>query len=540
MTDFTTGAEQSEEQFAELVDTLAADTVRHGLLVNLLTEDNPFYNQRSTAAISRMRGWVLLALARTGVSDKELPFVLEEFDTGTDAYLVAAAARALKSYSRPSAALTPFVMRALTNARDEPLSFENYGEYAASSTGTSPVRELLGALAWLGPHARSALPELASMRAQPGRFSNKLISELDRTVAEIGRGSPGDEDESNICCTLPGRVGQSWLTFRERRAAATVDSIAFEDQDGVPVRFRQLFQGTPSIVVFFYTRCDNPWKCSLTVTKLARVQRLLKERGIDNQIQTLAITYDFVFDGPKRLRDYGQDRGMRFDTHHRMLRATEGFSALRNHFNLRVNFIDSLVNRHRIELYILDEETRVAATFEHVHWKESEVVDRASEVLGERAANLPSAQSSVSEPRQTTAMILGTLASLAWAFFPKCPMCWTGYLSVLGMAGIREIPYPSKMQPLLVAAMLINVVSVWFRARATRRLSGFYLVSAGILAITLAKAVVGWENAAAWGVALTFAGSFWSAADRKRLEFYLRGVWRRPRKETSTTGLSQS
>lgn len=90
MTDFTTGAEQSEEQFAELVDTLAADTVRHGLLVNLLTEDNPFYNQRSTAAISRMRGWVLLALARTGVSDKELPFVLEEFDTGTDAYLVVA------------------------------------------------------------------------------------------------------------------------------------------------------------------------------------------------------------------------------------------------------------------------------------------------------------------------------------------------------------------------------------------------------------------------------------------------------------------
>jgi len=40
---------------------------------------------------------------------------------------------------------------------------------------------------------------------------------------------------------------------------------------------------------------------------------------------------------------------------------------------------------------------------------------------------------------------------------------------------------------------------------------------------------VGWENAAIWGVALTFAGSFWSATDRKRLEFYLRGIWMRYR-----------
>ena len=215
MPDLVAEIQQSETQFSKLVDALAADPVQQQLLVDLLREDHPYYKERGAAAIARMRGWVLLALARNGVSDRELPFVLEEFDTGTDAYLVAAAARALRSYARPSAALAPFVMRALRNIRDEPLTFENYGEYAVSSTGTSPVRELLAVLAWLGPSARDTLPELRSIRAQPGKLSKKLRSELDRTVAAIREGSPGDEDQTDPCCTLLGGLGQSWWNFHE-------------------------------------------------------------------------------------------------------------------------------------------------------------------------------------------------------------------------------------------------------------------------------------------------------------------------------------
>lgn len=516
-------AEQSEAQFAELVDALAADPGQHQLLASLLREDHPLYSQRSAAATVRMRGWVLLALARTGVSDRELPFLLEEFDAGTDAYLVAAAARALRSYAHPNAGFASFIMRALTNIRDEPLSFENYGEYATSSTGTGSVRELLTTLAWLGPHARTMLPELASMRAQPGRLSKKLLAELDLTVAVI-RGSTSEyEDETDVCCTLPDGLGQRRWTLDEREGTKTVESIGFEDQDGVPVRFREFFRGNPSIVVFFYTRCDNPWKCSLTVTKLARVQQLLRERGLADKIQTVAITYDPAYDLPKRLRAYGQDRGVRFDAHHRMLRATEGFSTLRNHFNLGVNFIASLVNRHRIELYVLDAEGRVAASFERVRWNESQVVDRASEVQREDAASL-AASPSVKSSAQAAATIFGTLASLAWVFVPKCPMCWAAYLSAFGIAGLRQLPHPSEIQPVLAAIMLINIVSVWFRARATRRVSGFYFVCTGAVVVILAKTVVGWENIAVWGVALTVAGSLWSAANQK-VQLCLKRIW---------------
>ena len=101
MQNIATITAHSETEFAARVDALAADPDRREQLTDLLREDHALYAQRGTATIVRMRGWVLLALARVGVSDTALIFVLEELDTGVDAYLVAAAARALRSYPRP-------------------------------------------------------------------------------------------------------------------------------------------------------------------------------------------------------------------------------------------------------------------------------------------------------------------------------------------------------------------------------------------------------------------------------------------------------
>lgn len=494
--------DRSEPEVAALVDALAADPARREQLVDLLREDHSVYDQRGTAAAVRMRGWMLLALARAGVSDAELLFVLEELDTGTDAYLVAAAARALRSYPSPNPELAPFVLRAIANIRyhDEPVSFESYGEYAVSSTGTSPVRELLAALAWLGPHARGALPEIEALRAGLPR---KLGSEVDRAVEAIRGAAPSD-----ACCTLPSGLGNafSWA-LSSRGGRQPNEPIIFEDHEGASIPFQELFRGHPTIVVFFYTRCDNPLKCSLTITQLAQVQKLLEARGLADQIHTAAITYDPAFDLPERLRRYGQARGVRLDAHHRMLRATEGFGALRNHFQLGVNFIESLVNRHRLEVYILDAEGRTAASFERIHWDERQVVDRAVEVLEEKR------DEPLASParRKTASSVLGTLASLGVAFFPKCPICWAAYLSFFGVAGLQRIPYFPWLQPVLAAVMLINLASVWLRGRSTGRMYGFYLVSAGALAILVSKIGPDWERTAVWGVALTLAGSLASA-----------------------------
>jgi len=513
----TTGA-QTESQFAALVDALAADPDRHEQLFDLLREDHPVYDQLGATTIVGMRGWILLALGRVGVSDASLLFVLEELDTGTDPYLVAAAARALRSYPRPTSALAPFVMRALTQIRyrDDPVSFEQYGEYAVSSASTSPVRQLLMTLAWLGPHALGVLSEIESLRTPRGGLSKKLLIEVDRAVDAIRGADQVDEPGTDTCCTLPSGLKSklSWA-LRSRRGCEPVESTVFEDHEGTLVTFKEFFRGQPSIVVFFYTRCDNPLKCSLTVTKLARIQKLLEARGLADQIHTAAITYDPAFDLCERIRGYGQNRGVRMDAGHRMLRAPGGLNTLRKHFGLGVNFIESLVNRHRVELYILDAHGRIAASFQRLHWDEQQVVDRTIEVLDERSderqAEVRLESGGPSARRKAASSIFGTIAALGIAFFPKCPICWAAYLSVFGIAGLNHIPYSPWLQPVLFLVVLINLASVWLRGRVTGKMSGFYLVSAGALVIVASKIGLGWEKVALWGVVLTLAGSLLSA-----------------------------
>jgi protein SCO1 len=192
---------------------------------------------------------------------------------------------------------------------------------------------------------------------------------------------------------LPQDLGDALsLVPPSRRGCETIESTVFEDHDGGTITFREFFPGHPSVVVFFYTRCENPQKCSLTITKLARLQNSLLERGLAEQIRTAAITYDPAFDVPERLRGYARNRGVLLNVNHRMLQAIAGISALRTHFKLGVNFVASLVNRHRIEVYLLDAAGGIAGSFQRVHWDEQKIVDRAVALLNEKRRATPNRQ----------------------------------------------------------------------------------------------------------------------------------------------------
>ena len=241
--------------------------------------------------------------------DAALPFVLDELDTGIDPYLVAAAAYALRSSGQAMPAFAPFVMHALANIRyrDDPVSLDEYGGYAVGADATSPVVELLRTLAWLGPDARGILTELEPLGLPEGGLPRKRLADFDRALAAIHASEAVGDHGGETCCTLESSLADMFRrVFSNRPASAAVESIVLEDQNGDSIRFDEFFVGQPSIVVFFYTRCDNPFKCSLTVTKLARIQKALEAQGFADRIRTAAITYDPGFRSsraPARVRE---------------------------------------------------------------------------------------------------------------------------------------------------------------------------------------------------------------------------------------------
>jgi protein SCO1/2 len=489
----------SEQEFCEHGGKLSRDE-----LIAFLHESNPLYTQRGTSTVVRMRGWVMLTLARTKLPDAALPFLLEDLDTGVDPYLVAAAACALRSYPTPNAAFAPFVARAITNIRyrDDRLSLETYGGFAIGTKGTTPVRELLATLTWLGPEARTVIPELESLRTGPTALGKKYQSILEEVLNKIETHG----EETVDCCQLPDSVSNLFSWMRSTRSASSsIDSTVLEDQNGHTITFGEYFHGRPSIVVFFYTRCDNPLKCSLTITKLARIQKLLESEGLADQINTAGLTYDPGFDLPERLLNYGKHRGIQFAPQHRLLRAADGLDSLRKHFQLGVNFIESLVNRHRIELFILDAKGQTAGYFGRIQWNERVVVDRVIEVLKERDNR---SRLRVASP------VFGTAIALGLALFPKCPFCWAAYLSLFGIAGLETIPYSPWLQPVLAILLLSNLTSIWFRARTTGRMLPFYLVTAGALTLIASKTFSAPTTASFLGVLLTLIGSVWSTFSR--------------------------
>src|SRR6185369_1770697 len=330
-------------------------------------------------------------------------------------------------------------------------------------------------------------------------LSKKYQATVEQVLTAIGSAAEVDE-----CCQLPDSVRDffSWMRLT-RSSSGDIDATVFEDQDGSPTTFAEFFYGRPSIVAFFYTRCDNPLKCSLTVTKLARIQELLRSEGLAEQISTAAITYDPGFDQPERLLNYGRHRGIKFAPQHRLLRTSDGLDSLRKHFKLGVNFVESLVNRHRIEIYILDAKGRVAGFFGRIQWNEKDVVERAVKVLNETHED--------EKPRvRFAAPVFGTAVALGLALFPKCPFCWAAYLSLFGIAGLQSIPYAPWLQPVLAVMLLSNLTSVWFRARTTGRMLPFYLVTAGALTLILSKVFAGPSAANFAGVFLTLVGSILS------------------------------
>jgi protein SCO1 len=367
--------DSTEESIVALVDAVRRDPRHRGSLVALLPERNSLYTGRSTNATIRIRGYIIASFEQVGLTAEALPYVLEELENGRDAYLVAAAAIAFRGLDKPASDAVPYLLKAIENIKycDDSVSFESYRAHWPDASHTTAIEEIMKTFAWLGPHARSAVPALRTLYAEPEAISPTARTILEGILADLNAtvGDHGSMVEDGCCCAMPAGPAE------ERQNTPVPTDILMQDQDGRDLTFGEFFTGKPSVVAFFYTRCDNPNKCSLTVTKIAGLQRALREEGLHGQVRVAAITYDPNYDLAPRMQAYGENRGVVFGESDRFLRTKGGFETIRDYFELGVNFGQALVNRHRIELFILDADAKIASTFTRLQWDIQTVLDEA-------------------------------------------------------------------------------------------------------------------------------------------------------------------
>jgi protein SCO1/2 len=182
-----------------------------------------------------------------------------------------------------------------------------------------------------------------------------------------------------------------------------------------------------------------------------------------------------------------------------------GFEAVRRHFRLGVNYAGAIVNRHKLELFILDDRGKAAAAFERFQWDPAEVVTAARRVLNRPASRLG----------HWPVAVLGCAASVAVPLFPKCPVCWATYFSLFGALGLGTVPYSPWLRPVLVVAMVLNLAIVVWRSVTTRWVLPAALVILGAATLLLAQAGIEFPGHPWASGLLTLVGSVVSVSRRR-------------------------
>jgi cytochrome oxidase Cu insertion factor (SCO1/SenC/PrrC family) len=354
------------------VDRLRASPDERDALAALLAEQSPIYAGRSTGDAERLRGYLLASFEKTGLPKSALPFVIEELESGLNPYVVAAAAKALRGSRDFPSHIAALLLAAIDRIRgsDDVVDFDFRAEPGAADAPTTALTELFRTLAWLGPRASEAEAPLREMFGQqPPWFSAQVLMEIEMALAAVSGG--GIKAQAHCCAAHPAPI-----SFAAKTPPGSVDikKTELQDQDGAVFSFGDFFLGRPSVLTFFYSRCMNPNKCSLTITKLARLQQRIRGEGLQDQFNVAAVSYDPAFDLPARLRLYGADRGMSFDDRSRLLRTTGPFEPFRRWLDLGVGYGSTTVNQHRLDVVILDGAGHPCASAVRVQWDEADVL----------------------------------------------------------------------------------------------------------------------------------------------------------------------
>lgn len=454
-------ASTSEETFAAFVEAICAHPENQlKQLVALLARRHPIYQARTANEINKMRGYLMAAFEQTGLPQGALPYVLEALESAFHPYVVAGAAKALRGIAQPHPQNAAYLVKAIFNIwqNDQPMSFASYEVKWPLKDYTTGLSEIFETLGQMGAYAQKVLPDLERLYHDlSSHLSEQNHLKLKATIETIQH-DPREVDTS--CCAPP-------VVFKQTLSATATQSIKdvlIEDQATQQLTWSDFFEGNFTVLAFFYTRCHNPRRCTLTIQHMVEIQRLLKQEGLFDEVKTAAISYDPKYDTAGALAAYGNARNFNFDKNHRMFRIPTKFEQVMQTLQLGVNFTGSVVNHHQIEWFVLDPQGQVVNSYVQVQAQPNQIVDQIKNLL---QAN----QNEPTKGKMNSAFSI--VLPIIVAFFPKCLACWASYLSVFGLTSLASVTYQPWLLPVIAAMLAFNLVVLYRKAKKRNGLAPF-------------------------------------------------------------------
>lgn len=485
------------DSFVAFTDAIRKSGKGSEKLVLLLHEKCPLYRNKSANEVIRIRAYIIYSFTFTGLPNEGLPFIYEELQSNKEPYLVAAAAVALRHAQCKRSDMADALVQAFYNVRsnDSAVSFESFAPVWPVRNYTTAVTEILMSLTWLGCYAKHVIPELVNISSIYSA-SGSMAARLQKVMQDIN----DDAGTVDDCCY---RRDTDATKVYQQGPVENMDDVYFENYNGERLSFDDVFRKKLSLVAFFYTRCDNPLKCSLTITNMGRIQQLLSEQLLADDVNLVAITYDPVYDQPHLLRSYAEARGMKLNNNTYILRASGGHEKVQEYFNLGVSYAGSVVTRHVIELYLLNAEAQICNAFQREKIDNCKVVDSIKSIVAGKPVTRGRSMARIRHIWQSFASVVTPALVM---FLPKCPLCLAGYFSVFGIIGVEIIPYIKYVFPVLAIIIGLNLLLMF---RAARRRNGYFpfFLSAGGAMLVLLGYLIKLRYAQYAGISLMIVAS---------------------------------
>ncbi len=353
------------------------------VLSQLLPHQAKLYQERDKWYVLRLRAYIFLTLSEIGYPDSALPMLIDtisHFDDRMAAVELGSVMRVVASLGERGQSFSGYLLDTIGDSvGEEEFSLVRYEVDFSREESTTVQLEAVRALRAIGPsNDKQVILALTSI-AQAGRHSSfdpRLIQEAKSTLLHY-RDVKAKKNNPRV---IPTAYVSPWRLPAQRYTLHNLD-IDFTDHNGRKKILSEIID-RPTLVAFFYTRCQNAGKCSMTLTKLASLQKKLHEQGLHKFVRLLAITYEPQYDNNLRLRRYAIDRGFKLSDNALTVRLD-----LKRHVKFvkeienPVGYNAGWVTSHGVEATLLDSHGRLVRKYTTQYWKNETVTSDLKRLL---------------------------------------------------------------------------------------------------------------------------------------------------------------